>query len=77
MDDTNSTGSTVPDGEEWVTVPMPGPDGGEGWAVVSAEVANDPEKLAQVRKDLHAWVKERWETDAVLDDIEQATGENG
>ncbi|MBM9509942.1 hypothetical protein [Actinacidiphila acididurans] len=40
-------------------VEMPGPNGEKGWAVVSAEVADDPDGLRQLQEKLHRTLKER------------------
>lgn len=44
-------------------VEVPWPDGSPGFAAVSAEVGNDPVKLAEVRAELHAWVREHWDAE--------------
>jgi hypothetical protein len=54
-------------------VEMPGPDGSRGWAVVTDEVADDPEKLAELAAKMNGWAEERERTDAVLEGIEAAT----
>ncbi|MFI0940604.1 hypothetical protein [Streptomyces sp. NPDC021020] len=44
-------GSGRPDFE---VVEMPGPDGGNGWAVVGPAVADDPVRLAELSERLHS-----------------------
>ncbi|MFD3437188.1 hypothetical protein ACFWU3_06755 [Streptomyces sp. NPDC058685] len=55
-------------------VELPGPDGSTGYAVVTAEVANDPEKLAEFRADLHRQITEQQAVDEELDGIARASG---
>lgn len=55
-------------------VDMPGPDGSAGYAVVTPEVANDPEALADVREQVHAWMTERKAVDEELEGIARASG---
>jgi hypothetical protein len=55
-------------------VDMPGRDGSPGYAVVTQELANDPEELAKVREKLHDWATEREAIDTELDGIARASG---
>ncbi|MFE4924740.1 replication-relaxation family protein [Streptomyces sp. NPDC056661] len=54
-------------------VDMPGRDGSPGYAVVTQELANDPEELAKVREKLHDWATEREAIDTQLDSIAHAS----
>ncbi|MFF1845665.1 hypothetical protein ACFVW9_28770 [Streptomyces sp. NPDC058217] len=55
-------------------VDMPGPDGSPGYAVVTQELANDPEELAKLREKFHDWATEREAIDTELDGIARASG---
>lgn len=53
-------------------VDAPGRDGSPGWAVVTADVADDPEALARLRAQLHSWQEEQEMTSEILAGIEKA-----
>ncbi|GAA4760028.1 MULTISPECIES: hypothetical protein [Streptomyces] len=55
-------------------VDMPGPDGSAGYAVVTPEVAGDPEALAEIRDQVHTWMTERQAVDDALEGIARASG---
>ncbi|MFD5065642.1 hypothetical protein [Streptomyces sp. NPDC058394] len=55
-------------------VDIPGPDGSPGYAVVTPELANDPDELAKLRETFHDWATERETIDTELDGITRASG---
>lgn len=55
-------------------VDMPGPDGSPGYAVVTPELANDPDELAKLREKITNWATERETINTELDGIARASG---
>lgn len=55
-------------------VDMPSPDGSPGYAIVTQELANDPEELAKLREKLHHNATERETINTELDGIARASG---